>query len=123
MKQAGQVRRPFQAQAVALILLCRNLVTEFAKEPNQTPDNALVLEECVDLKSSTLGVSADSWFYKISTCDETLKALREVVAAVTELKIFDTVNLEHHPAYKALGVAEAYIKDCFATFGVRISAI
>jgi hypothetical protein len=59
MKQAGQVRRPFQAQAVALILLCRNLVTEFEKEPNHTADNALVLEECVSSKSSTSELSAD----------------------------------------------------------------
>jgi len=97
MKQAGQVRRPFQAQAVALILLCRNLVTEFEKEPNHTADNSLVLED---------------------TCDETLKALKEVVAAVTELKIFDTINFEDHIAYKALGVAEYHIKNCFAAFGL-----
>ncbi len=51
MKQAGRVRRPFQAQALVLILLCRNLVTAFADEARHTADNdnALVLEECVDL--------------------------------------------------------------------------
>lgn len=48
MKQAGQVRRPFQAQAFTLILLCRTLVAEFEKEPpRRTADNALALEECV----------------------------------------------------------------------------
>ena len=50
MKQAGRVRRPFQAQALVLILLCRNLVTAFADEARHTADNALVLEECVGLR-------------------------------------------------------------------------
>jgi hypothetical protein len=64
MKQAGRVRRPFQAQALVLILLCRNLVTAFADEARHTADNALVLEECVrTLESSTSGVSADSFFF------------------------------------------------------------
>jgi len=98
MKQAGRVRRPFQAQALVLILLCRNLVTAFADEARHTADNALVLED---------------------TCDETLAALKAVVASVTELKIFDTFNLEDHPAYKALSVAQDHIKACFAAFGLE----
>jgi len=59
MKQAGQVRRPFQAQAIALILLCRTLVAEFEKESRYTAYNALILEECVDSASSTWGTSTD----------------------------------------------------------------
>jgi hypothetical protein len=55
MKQAGRVRRPFQAQAFALILLCRILVAEFAKEPHHTADNSLLLEECVDTWSRRVG--------------------------------------------------------------------
>ena len=55
MKQAGRVRRPFQAQALAIILLCRNLVTAFSEQAHHTADNALVLEECVDPESSTSG--------------------------------------------------------------------
>jgi len=63
MKQAGRVRRPFQVQALVLILLCRNLVTAFADEARHTADNALVLEECVGLRSlRRSGVSADSFF-------------------------------------------------------------
>jgi hypothetical protein len=49
--------------------------------------------------------------------------LKAVVASVTELKIFDTFNLEDHPAYKALSVAQASLEACFAAFGVRISAM
>ena len=48
MKQAGRVRRPFHAQALAIILLCRILVTEFEKESRHTADNVLPLEECVE---------------------------------------------------------------------------
>jgi hypothetical protein len=49
MKQAGRVRRPFNAQALAIILLCRTLVTEFEKESHHTAENVLPLEECVEL--------------------------------------------------------------------------
>ena len=56
----------------------------------------------------------------VSACDETLTALKEAVAAVTELKIFDTVDFEGHPAYKALVVAQNHIKECFNAFGVRL---
>ncbi|KAI0247273.1 hypothetical protein BJV78DRAFT_1285698 [Lactifluus subvellereus] len=98
IKQAGKVRRPFHSQAVTLILLCRVLATEFGKERHHTAENALSLEV---------------------TCNETLKALKEAVAAVTELKIFDTVDLEDHPAYKALVVAQNHIKGCFNAFGLN----
>lgn len=47
LKLAGQVRRPFHSQAVALISLCRMLVTEFEKDAYRTPDNLIILEECV----------------------------------------------------------------------------
>jgi len=49
--------------------------------------------------------------------------LKVVVAAVAELKIFDTFTLEDNPAYKALLVAQGHIRGCFAAFGVRISAM
>ena len=58
MKQAGRVRRPFHAQALAIILLCRILVTEFEKESHHTADNVLPLEECVK-HWLLLGVKAD----------------------------------------------------------------
>jgi hypothetical protein len=54
----------------------------------------------------------------VSACDETLKALNEAVDAVTELKIFETVDFVDHPASRALAVAQNHIKECFNTFGV-----
>jgi hypothetical protein len=50
MKQAGQVRRPFYAQAIAIIQLCRILFDVFKKESHHTADNLLPLEECVGLQ-------------------------------------------------------------------------
>ncbi|KAH9992152.1 hypothetical protein BJV77DRAFT_1003788 [Russula vinacea] len=97
MKQAGRVRRPFQAQALAIITLCRTLVTEFEKESHHTAHNVLPLEDA---------------------CDEALKALTQVVAAVTELKIFDLARLEEHPASKALRDVKEPIKTCFNSFGL-----
>jgi hypothetical protein len=53
LKLAGQVRRPFHSQAVALISLCRMLVTEFEKDAYRTPDNLVILEECVGYPPSS----------------------------------------------------------------------
>jgi hypothetical protein len=50
MKQAGRVRRPFHAQALAIIQLCRTLVNAFREESHHTADNILPLEECVELQ-------------------------------------------------------------------------
>ncbi len=49
MKQAGRIRRPFHAQALAIIQLCRTLVNTFKEESHHTADNILPLEECVGL--------------------------------------------------------------------------
>ena len=42
----------------------------------------------------------------------TLKGLKEAVATVTELKIFNLDDLEYHPAYQALEKAHAPIQMC-----------
>ncbi|KAF8265882.1 hypothetical protein EI94DRAFT_1734447 [Lactarius quietus] len=88
LKLAGQVRRPFHSQAVALISLCRMLVTEFEKDAYRTPDNLVTLEEC------------------------------EAVDAVTELKIFNLASFEDHNAYRTLAGAQTRIKACHKSFGL-----
>lgn len=47
MKQAGRIRRPFQAQAFALIMLCRFLADKFTAlgDSAATVENANSLEE------------------------------------------------------------------------------
>ncbi len=59
LKLAGQVRRPFHSQAVALISLCRMLVTEFEKDDTRTSDNLTTLEECVRCDSLSPEASTD----------------------------------------------------------------
>lgn len=97
MKQAGQVRRPFHAQALAIIQLCRTLVNVFREESHHTADNILPLEDA---------------------CDEALKALQAAARAVTELKIFDMAKFEDHAARKAINEAKKQIKTCFDNFGL-----
>ncbi|KAH9169941.1 hypothetical protein EDB89DRAFT_1364233 [Lactarius sanguifluus] len=97
LKLAGQVRRPFHSQAVALISLCRMLVTEFEKDAYRTPDNLVSLEEVLDV---------------------TLNGLQDAVAAVTELKMFNLASFEDHPAYRALARAQARIRACHKSFGL-----
>jgi len=97
MKLAGQVRRPFHSQAVAIISLCRMLVTEFEKDAYRTPDNLVTLEEALR---------------------DTLDGLQEAVAAVTELKIFNLASFEDYPAYRALARAQTRIKACHKAFGL-----
>ncbi|KAI9435104.1 hypothetical protein H4582DRAFT_2080025 [Lactarius indigo] len=97
LKLAGQVRRPFQSQAIALISLCRMLVTEFEKDTHHTSDNLVTLEEALNA---------------------THKGLQEAIVAVAGLKTFNLDNFEEHPAYKALKSAQKYIKACHNTFAL-----
>jgi len=92
---AGQVRRPFHSQAVALISLCRRLVTEFGDKKKRTPDNLVLLEAALNA---------------------TLQGVKEAVDAVTELKIFDLNNFEGHPAYQTLEESHEHIKKCYDSF-------
>jgi len=95
LKVAGQVRRPFHSQAVALISLCRTLVTEFSATKNHTPDNLVYLEEALNV---------------------TRDGLIEAVNAITELKIFNLDDFEDHPANQTLEKAHALIKKCHDRF-------
>ena len=45
LKEAGRVRRPFQAQAFALVMLCRFLADYFTRIEHKTVDNVNSLEE------------------------------------------------------------------------------
>jgi len=91
LKVAGQVRRPFHSHAVALISLCRGLVSEFGETKNRTQANLVYLDEALTA---------------------TLNGLRKAVDAVTELRIFNLDNFEGHPAYQSLQDAHASIKKC-----------
>ncbi|KAI0263560.1 hypothetical protein BC834DRAFT_971251 [Gloeopeniophorella convolvens] len=97
MKQAGYIRRPFQAQAFALILLCRFLADHFTKTADSTVENVNSLEEAID---------------------ETLLALKAAVQAVTELRNFDLTNFERNTTINGFQEAEKRIKESFESFGL-----
>jgi hypothetical protein len=58
-----------------------------------------------------------------SVLQDTLSGLQEAVAAVTELKIFNLVGFEDHPAYGTLARAQTRIKACHKSFGVRLTSV
>ncbi|KAI0263542.1 hypothetical protein BC834DRAFT_301052 [Gloeopeniophorella convolvens] len=97
MKQAGRIRRPFHAQAVALIFICRFLAEEFEKPEHHIAENFLSIEDAFD---------------------HTLTALKAVVDAVTEISMFDLDKFEEHSAAKALASAQAQVKSCFDAFNI-----
>ncbi|KAI0067483.1 hypothetical protein BV25DRAFT_1111046 [Artomyces pyxidatus] len=98
MKHAGKIRRPFLAQALALVSLCRVLAKQFEETANRTAKNVYPLEDAFD---------------------ETLTALQAGIDAVTEIKVFDLDTFETSDATGAFKAAQDRIKACFAHFGVR----
>jgi len=99
MKQAGRIRRPFQARAFALVSLCRFLADKFSSigESVVTIENVNALEEAFD---------------------SSLVALQAATRAVTELKAFDLTNLRNHDAVDAFGQAAAHIHESFKSFNL-----
>jgi hypothetical protein len=65
MKQAGNIRRPYHAQAVAVISLCRFLARHYESltSEQRTATNLEPLEECV----------VDSWEYPDCTAGLTIR--------------------------------------------------
>ncbi|KAF8266939.1 hypothetical protein EI94DRAFT_1802333 [Lactarius quietus] len=94
LKEAGRVRRPFQAQAFALVMLCRFLADYFTKIEN---------------KSS---VTIENAF------NETFVVLQAAAKAVTQLSIFDMTDFEVNDTAKEFEIAESVIKESFTSFGL-----
>ncbi|KAH9956013.1 hypothetical protein BC827DRAFT_1271215 [Russula dissimulans] len=97
MKQAGHIRRPFQAQSFALVMLCRYLADRFNAigDSAVTIDNFNILEEAFD---------------------KTLDALQAATRAVIELKTFDLTNFRSNDTVETFGEAEALIRESFKSF-------
>ncbi|KAI9508639.1 hypothetical protein F5148DRAFT_1283811 [Russula earlei] len=94
MKQAGHIRRPFQAQAFALVMLCRFLADRF----NAIGDSTVAVEN-YDALEEAFG--------------KTLDALQAATKAVFELKTFDLRNFSTNDTVEEFGEAETLIRDCF----------
>jgi len=99
MKQAGNIRRPYHAQAIAIISLCRFLARHYESltEDQRTATNVEPLEEA---------------------CQETLAALQVAAATVTTLRTFDMNAPENARVGQAFIVARTKIQDCFNHFGL-----
>ncbi|KAH9953633.1 hypothetical protein BC827DRAFT_1159128 [Russula dissimulans] len=99
MKQAGNIRRPHLAQAIAIISLCRFLARHYENltEDQRTATNVEPLEEA---------------------CQGTLVALQVAAASVTTLRNFDMNAPENSGVGGVFIVARTKIQDCFNHFGL-----
>lgn len=100
LKEAGRVRRPFQAQAFALVMLCRFLADHFTKTENRT------------------SVTVDSVNSLEEAFNETLTVLQAAVKAVTQLSTFDLTDFETNNTVQEFEKAESVIKESFTSFGL-----
>ncbi|KAH9975206.1 hypothetical protein BJV74DRAFT_180899 [Russula compacta] len=99
MKQAGKIRRPYHAQAVAIISLCRFLARHYEglTKEQRTATNLEPLEEA---------------------CKETLTALQVAAASISTLRNFDINSPENAHVDKTFTKARTKIQGCFNRFGL-----
>jgi hypothetical protein len=122
MKQAGNIRRPYFAQAVAVISLCRFLARHYESltKEQRTATTVEPLEEyVVDL----LEILRPPCRVDNSTraCRESLAALQVAAASVPTFKNFDMNAPEDTRVGEALVAARKEIQGCFDHFGVGTS--
>lgn len=99
MKQAGKIRRPYHAQALALISLCRFLAGHYESLTN-AEHTATNIEPFED------------------TCRETLSALQASVASASALRGFDFDAPDNAHVADAFAAARRRIRNCFEHFGL-----
>ncbi|KAN0138040.1 hypothetical protein V8E53_003929 [Lactarius tabidus] len=99
MKQAGKIRRPYHAQALALISLCRFLARHY-ENLTEEEHTATTVEPFED------------------TCKETLSALQVAVASEPTLRGFNFDAPENTHVFSAFDRARTRIRECFQHFGL-----
>lgn len=99
MRKVGHIRRPFQAQAITVVMLCRSLARTFS-----TVNKSDITIENFD--------SVEAAFNK------TLGVLEGATQAVADLKTFDMSTFKNHDTVKAFGAAEALIKGGFESLNL-----
>ncbi|KAI0048490.1 hypothetical protein FA95DRAFT_1041453 [Auriscalpium vulgare] len=97
MKHASKTRRPYLAQALALVALCRSLAKEFDKSEKKTRKNVYSLEDAIE---------------------GTLTALQAGVDAVTQINLFNLDDFETHAATSSYVDAKDKVKTAFTDFGL-----
>ena len=119
IKKVGHIRRPFQAQAIALARLCHFLADKF----NETGAFITVegfnsLDECVlFLNAETISSDLDIF---TRAFDKTLAVLEAAINVVPDLRTFDTANFDKHPTLEEFTKAEGLIKKGFESFSVSL---
>jgi len=93
MKKVGHIRRPFQSQAIAVVMLCRFLAEKF----NALGQTAII----------------ESSYSLEATFNNTLDVLGDAATAVADLRTFDTSNFKEHETVKAFGTALNLIEGSF----------
>ncbi|KAF8497915.1 hypothetical protein F5888DRAFT_1803368 [Russula emetica] len=99
MRKVGHIRRPFQAQAITVVMLCRYLAEKFSA----IDQSAITIEKFNSLEA---------------TFDNTLGSLEGATQAVPELKTFDTSDFENNGTVQAFGAAEARIRESFLSLNL-----
>ncbi len=100
MREVGRIRRPFQAQAITVVML---------EHFNSLDAYVLLLR--VETIASDLDIFSRAF-------EKTLLTLRDATKSVTELRDFDMKGFDKHPMVKAFGDAEALIGDSFKSLQV-----
>ena len=120
MKQAGNIRRPYFAQAVAVISLCRFLARHYESltKEQRTATKVEPLEEYVANPLKVPRCQAD---YPTRACRKSFVALQVAAASVPTLKNFDMNAPEDARVGEALVAARKEIQGCFDHFGVSTS--
>ena len=119
MKQAGNIRRPYFAQAVAVISLCRYLARHYESltKEQRTGTKVEPLEEYA-VNPFRPSCRAD---YFTRACRESLAALQIAAASVPTFKNLDMNAPEDARVSDALVAARKKIQGCFDHFGVGTS--
>jgi hypothetical protein len=122
MKQAGNIRRPYFAQAVAVISLCRFLARHYENltKEQRTATTVEPLEKYVVkfLEVLRRRFRAD---YSTRACRESLAALKVAADSLPTLKNLDMNAPEDARVGEALVAARKEIQGCFDHFAVGTS--
>ncbi|KZV65754.1 hypothetical protein PENSPDRAFT_737500 [Peniophora sp. CONT] len=98
MKLAGHIHRPYSSRALALVILCRALVTLFNGHGNRVAKNVEPLEDVFE---------------------ETIDALKMARDAYRDVKLYNLEGYEEDEVIQAFAAVQERIKECYSTFGAE----
>ena len=119
IKKVGHIRRPFQAQAIALARLCHFLADKFnTTGASVSADHFNSLDEYVlFLNAETISSDLD---ILTRAFNKTLAVLEAAISVVSDLRSFDTAKFDTHSSLQEFEAAEVLIKKGFESFSVSL---